>query len=235
MLSNAEQQPSNESHPICVLCQGLGVTPVPIEERWGFVDGPQWPTTTIVLHAKGFAGFGSLEPGETFAKRLAIREINQLDEWPDDLLISYLDRLRRQLVMLEEDQVDGWFAQSIQRRYDQADRELQWRKRASLKGGPPLRDTKEWRKRIEIVKRNADLVKLIAWENLQATPTSSSKWKCCCPFHHDTTPSLDIDTNKNVWYCHVCQIGGDSFSYIMTRYGVTFYEALIYLEGRLGS
>ena len=31
-----------------------------------------------------------------------------------------------------------------------------------------------------------------------------------CPWHNDTRPSLQINTEKQIWKCWVCDIGGES-------------------------
>jgi DNA primase len=47
-----------------------------------------------------------------------------------------------------------------------------------------------------------------------------------CPWHQDRDPSLTINRNRQTWKCWVCDIGGDIFSWVMQREGVTFPEAL---------
>lgn len=48
---------------------------------------------------------------------------------------------------------------------------------------------------------------------------SGSDWMARCPFHHgyakaqvhEGTPAMQLDTEKNNFYCHVCRAYGDSF------------------------
>ena len=56
-----------------------------------------------------------------------------------------------------------------------------------------------------------------------------------CPFHDDTRPSLRIDDEKNdgVWRCDPCGQGGDVFTFVMVREGLTFAEAVAFLGERL--
>jgi DNA primase len=35
-----------------------------------------------------------------------------------------------------------------------------------------------------------------------------------CPLHADKNPSLRVNENKGVWYCHACSIGGDVFRFV---------------------
>jgi len=46
-----------------------------------------------------------------------------------------------------------------------------------------------------------------------------------CPFHADKHPSLDIDLERGLFYCHACSAGGDIISFIMQRDGVDFKAA----------
>jgi hypothetical protein len=47
-----------------------------------------------------------------------------------------------------------------------------------------------------------------------------------CPFHPDKTPSLNIDTTKNLYYCFACNAGGDAIRYYMLTRNVRFKEAV---------
>jgi DNA primase len=55
-----------------------------------------------------------------------------------------------------------------------------------------------------------------------------------CPFHDDRRPSLQINPERQIWKCYVCDVGGDAFSFVMQKEGVTFPEALRLLADRAG-
>ena len=55
-----------------------------------------------------------------------------------------------------------------------------------------------------------------------------------CPWHADRRPSLQINVEKQIWKCWVCDIGGDVFNFVMQREGITFREALTFLAERAG-
>lgn len=55
-----------------------------------------------------------------------------------------------------------------------------------------------------------------------------------CPFHDDRHPSMQINPDRQSWKCWVCDIGGDVFSFVMQKEGVTFPEALQMLADRAG-
>ena len=55
-----------------------------------------------------------------------------------------------------------------------------------------------------------------------------------CPWHADSRPSLQINTEKQIWKCWVCDIGGDVFNFLMQDEGLSFPEALKKLGERAG-
>lgn len=228
--------------PVCVLCQGTGATPLAIPERYGYLHDaqPLTPTPTratayhtLVLHVTGWSSLGAWEPRDRYTTRQEYRSQQDITEWPDDVLVAYVTRLRRQLVMADEDRLDSWYRDHLQRLYMSAEHEMRWRERAGQRGGGPVQQRGRWTERIEKIKTQLDLVKLIVFENRDARPLTSTSWVCCCPFHQDRSPSLHVDTEKGVWYCHACAVGGDGFTYVQMRYGCTFMEAVVHLEERL--
>ncbi|MFG3223237.1 CHC2 zinc finger domain-containing protein [Kitasatospora sp. NPDC048194] len=46
-----------------------------------------------------------------------------------------------------------------------------------------------------------------------------------CPLHEDGTPSLSYNTDRQVWKCHSCGQGGDSYSLIMMKESTDFVGA----------
>ncbi|MCA9194721.1 MAG: DNA primase [Planctomycetales bacterium] len=55
-----------------------------------------------------------------------------------------------------------------------------------------------------------------------------------CPYHRDTRPSLQINTERQTWKCWVCNVGGDAFSFLMQDDGISFREAFEKLAERAG-
>lgn len=47
-----------------------------------------------------------------------------------------------------------------------------------------------------------------------------------CPFHNDTNPSLSVNTETGLYFCPVCNEGGDIFKFYMRLKRVDFKEAL---------
>jgi len=50
-----------------------------------------------------------------------------------------------------------------------------------------------------------------------------------CPFHAEKTPSFTVDSDKQLFHCFGCGIGGDVFSLVMEKENLSFPETLKYL------
>lgn len=55
-----------------------------------------------------------------------------------------------------------------------------------------------------------------------------------CPFHQEKTPSFSVSPAKQIFKCFGCGAGGDVFTFIQLREGVSFVEALRILADRAG-
>ena len=51
---------------------------------------------------------------------------------------------------------------------------------------------------------------------------SGSEWKCCCPFHHEKTPSFYVSRDKQMYYCFGCHVGGNVITWKMKYENVSF-------------
>ena len=55
-----------------------------------------------------------------------------------------------------------------------------------------------------------------------------------CPFHNEKTPSFSVGSNKQMYYCFGCGVGGNVFTFVMEYENFTFAEALKFLAARVG-
>jgi DNA primase len=63
---------------------------------------------------------------------------------------------------------------------------------------------------------------------------SGQRFKGLCPFHQEKTPSFTVDPERGFYHCFGCGEGGDIFSFVMERDGLSFPEALRQLARRAG-
>ncbi|HUY35505.1 MAG TPA: DNA primase [Pirellulales bacterium] len=84
----------------------------------------------------------------------------------------------------------------------------------------------------EQVKRSIDIVELVG--EYIPLRREGRGYKGLCPWHDDSRPSLQVHPDRQTFHCWVCNIGGDIFSFIEKREGVSFKEALAMLAERAG-
>ena len=82
------------------------------------------------------------------------------------------------------------------------------------------------------VKEASDIVDVIG-RHLELK-RSGSAFKALCPFHQEKTPSMSLDVDRGLYYCHGCHQQGDIFTFVQEREGLTFPEAMERLAGMAG-
>lgn len=83
------------------------------------------------------------------------------------------------------------------------------------------------------VRDATDLVALVQ-ETVELKPRGNTDLWGCCPFHGEKTPSFHVIPSTQVWHCFGCGEGGDAFTYVMKREGLSFPESIRYLADRAG-
>ena len=63
---------------------------------------------------------------------------------------------------------------------------------------------------------------------------AGSNMVCCCPFHHEKTPSFTLYSNPSHYYCYGCGAGGDVITFVRTMENLDYVSAVEYLANRAG-
>ena len=83
---------------------------------------------------------------------------------------------------------------------------------------------------IQKVREASDIVEVFS-ERVPMRQRGRDFW-CCCPFHHEKTPSCKVDPVNQLWHCFGCGEGGDVFSFVMKMDDVGFIDAIRSLAER---
>jgi len=86
---------------------------------------------------------------------------------------------------------------------------------------------------VEEIKARIDLADLIASYGIQVKTAGATK-KACCPFHHEKTPSFNINDRKGFYHCFGCGESGDAIKFVQKMDGLSFVEAVKKLAGQCG-
>ena len=86
---------------------------------------------------------------------------------------------------------------------------------------------------IEEIKARIDLADLVSSYGIQVRHAGGSA-KACCPFHHEKTPSFNINTSRGFYHCFGCGESGDAIKFVQKQEGLTFIEAVKKLAERCG-
>lgn len=81
------------------------------------------------------------------------------------------------------------------------------------------------RDEIDRVKDNSDIVDLISRHGI-SLKASGISFKGNCPFHDEKSPSFYVHPTSNTYHCFGCGEGGDIFSFLQKKEGMTFTEAI---------
>jgi DNA primase len=85
---------------------------------------------------------------------------------------------------------------------------------------------------IHEIRDRADIVAVVGQH--VALRKAGRNHKGLCPFHHEKTPSFNVNADKQFFYCFGCQKKGDVFTFVMEYEGKSFIEAAESLAGRFG-
>ncbi len=85
---------------------------------------------------------------------------------------------------------------------------------------------------IDQIREATDLVTLIG-ETVELKP-AGKELRGICPFHDDHNPSFCVHPEKQRWFCHPCNKGGDAIAFLRERDSVGFPDAVRDLARRAG-
>jgi DNA primase len=85
---------------------------------------------------------------------------------------------------------------------------------------------------IEEIKDKVDIVNLVSEHLL--LQKKGKNYLGLCPFHHEKTPSFNVNSDKQMFYCFGCQAGGNVYSFLMKKENIPFGEAVKVLAERAG-
>ncbi len=85
---------------------------------------------------------------------------------------------------------------------------------------------------LEAIRARSDIVEVIG-ERVPLT-RAGARFKACCPFHQEKTPSFFVNPQMQAFHCFGCGAGGDVFRFVMAREGVDFMTAVRLLARRAG-
>lgn len=157
----------------------------------------------------------------------ARREVRELS---DDDLAVYLVRIRRMVVMAEEDGKVGpseWFALRDLACLEAAEKEGAWRRRATRAGGSAV-NRSGWSERVKRVLERTTLLDVVV-RDIPLT-TKGRDWWGLCPFHREETPSFKVSAERQTFHCFGCGMAGDLFDYYELRFGLDFAAAVRHLD-----
>ncbi len=85
----------------------------------------------------------------------------------------------------------------------------------------------------EEIRQRADIVDIVG-QHVVLRPAGNDRWKACCPFHDEKTPSFYVSRDKGFYKCFGCGEAGDLFKFVQKVENITFPEAKRMLAERYG-
>ena len=85
---------------------------------------------------------------------------------------------------------------------------------------------------LDEIQSRTDIVELIG--RYVPLKRAGRHFKANCPFHKEQTPSFHVNTDKQIFHCFGCGVGGNVFSFLMQHDRLTFPEAARQLADQVG-
>lgn len=85
---------------------------------------------------------------------------------------------------------------------------------------------------VELIKQKLDIVDFLK-SHVNLLPAGKN-FKGLCPFHQEKNPSFIVSSERQMWYCFGCNLGGDIIKFVMLYENLEFPEALRFLAEKAG-
>ncbi|MCA9513212.1 MAG: DNA primase [Myxococcota bacterium] len=85
---------------------------------------------------------------------------------------------------------------------------------------------------INEIRNRVDIVDLVG--RYVQLKKAGRNFKGLCPFHDEKTPSFNVSSDKQIFHCFGCQVGGDVVGFLMRHENLTFPEAVRTLARECG-
>ncbi len=86
---------------------------------------------------------------------------------------------------------------------------------------------------IEQIRAASDIVDVVG-QHVQLKRAGGASFKGLCPFHKEKTPSFNVNSARQMFYCFGCHKGGNVFTFLMAVENVDFPTAARMLAERAG-
>jgi DNA primase len=87
---------------------------------------------------------------------------------------------------------------------------------------------------LDTIKSRVSIRDVIAKSAVSGMVRKGRDWWCCCPFHHEKTPSFHIHDDRGYYHCFGCGAHGNAFNYVQETRGGSFMDAVLYLSELTG-
>ncbi|MCM8804290.1 MAG: DNA primase [Candidatus Omnitrophica bacterium] len=86
--------------------------------------------------------------------------------------------------------------------------------------------------KVEEILEKIDIVEIVS--EYVKLKKSGKNYKALCPFHQEKTPSFFVNSEKQIFHCFGCGIGGNAIKFLMNIEKISFYEALNIIAKKAG-
>src|SRR6266498_2149974 len=83
------------------------------------------------------------------------------------------------------------------------------------------------------LKLQADIVRVVG-DYVSLKKAGAQNYSGLCPFHKEKTPSFNVNSVKQFYYCFGCHASGDVFSFVQKIENITFPEAIRAVAQKMG-